>query len=442
MRFQRIVLPTLVGVALLGAAAAMLRPAPALAQAQRELPPVTYICPMPQDEVFEDKPGRCPICGMDLVPVRIDTAFSCPDHPAVITDKPGICPIDKRRELVQVTVNIHWECGNLPGQHFTEPGLCANGQARREVKELRVHGDHNPRYGGQFFMAADKWHHLEGTYPQPGVFRLFFYDNFTQPLAAKGATGRVALVDQTYTEVASFPLAVSRDGQTLEAQIKGGSLPMRLRALVKFDDKTPEQPFDFNFTELSVAPVKPAATTTTAMPAQRTAPQPPAQAAQAPASTAPAQVFTLPSPPPPPPPSPPAAPPALSQAQLTADATTMSRSDAAALAENLPGNSPELIALLDVRDTEVRTAIDDGQFGFVYNPAMISKDIALALEPLASTLPGSDRARAADAVRRLVLSAWYLDLYGDMGNGEKLRETYKQFAAAVADIKAVYGKQR
>ena len=28
---------------------------------------VMYTCPMPQDSVFSDKPGKCPKCGMDLV---------------------------------------------------------------------------------------------------------------------------------------------------------------------------------------------------------------------------------------------------------------------------------------------------------------------------------------------------------------------------------------
>jgi len=26
-----------------------------------------YTCPMPEDSVFSDKPGKCPKCGMDLV---------------------------------------------------------------------------------------------------------------------------------------------------------------------------------------------------------------------------------------------------------------------------------------------------------------------------------------------------------------------------------------
>ena len=29
-------------------------------------------------------------------------------------------------------------------------------------------------------MAPDNWHHLEGTYPEEGVFRVYLYDNFSQ----------------------------------------------------------------------------------------------------------------------------------------------------------------------------------------------------------------------------------------------------------------------
>lgn len=32
----------------------------------------TYTCPMPQDSVFSDKPGKCPKCGMDLVKMEND----------------------------------------------------------------------------------------------------------------------------------------------------------------------------------------------------------------------------------------------------------------------------------------------------------------------------------------------------------------------------------
>jgi RND family efflux transporter MFP subunit len=75
-----------------------------------------YTCPMPEhSSVHEDKPGKCPICGMTLIPVMgapdmptnsaaVNTnsisgtkpaakqLYTCPMHPEVISDKPGQCP--------------------------------------------------------------------------------------------------------------------------------------------------------------------------------------------------------------------------------------------------------------------------------------------------------------------------------------------------------------
>ena len=57
----------------------------------------TFYCPMHcEGEKTYDKPGDCPVCGMDLVPEAktslAATQYTCPMHPEVISDEPGDCP--------------------------------------------------------------------------------------------------------------------------------------------------------------------------------------------------------------------------------------------------------------------------------------------------------------------------------------------------------------
>jgi len=51
-------------------------------------------------EVLQEEPGTCPICQMDLVPVRQDIGYgegdglwTCPMHPDILESEPGSCPI-------------------------------------------------------------------------------------------------------------------------------------------------------------------------------------------------------------------------------------------------------------------------------------------------------------------------------------------------------------
>ncbi len=58
----------------------------------------TFYCPMHcEGDKTYDKPGDCPVCGMDLVEeVNLNATgvqYTCPMHPEVIKDEPGSCPI-------------------------------------------------------------------------------------------------------------------------------------------------------------------------------------------------------------------------------------------------------------------------------------------------------------------------------------------------------------
>src|SRR5215211_3904715 len=134
----------------------------------------------------------------------------------------------------------------------------------------RAHGNHNPQHGGQFFMAPDNWHHVEGVYLPNGVFRLYVYDDFTKPLSVAKLTPITARVvtqqtfdpaTRTTKEVAAFPLL--RSGRFLEAKVGSVRMPARLSAKVKFEGSTAEHLFDFSFEDYS-KDAAPRATTTAA----------------------------------------------------------------------------------------------------------------------------------------------------------------------------------
>lgn len=56
-----------------------------------------YYCPMHcEGEKTYDKPGDCPVCGMDLIEqpsAKKTTLYTCPMHPEILRDHPGTCPI-------------------------------------------------------------------------------------------------------------------------------------------------------------------------------------------------------------------------------------------------------------------------------------------------------------------------------------------------------------
>jgi FtsP/CotA-like multicopper oxidase with cupredoxin domain len=54
--------------------------------------PTSYTCPM-HPEVTSEGPGKCPVCGMKLMPQAPQpTTYTCPMHPEVTSEGPGKCP--------------------------------------------------------------------------------------------------------------------------------------------------------------------------------------------------------------------------------------------------------------------------------------------------------------------------------------------------------------
>jgi hypothetical protein len=354
------------------------------------LPAVSYTCPMDPD-IVEDKPGACPRCRMTLVPIRLDTAYGCPVHTNEISAAPGACRID-HRALVPVTVSVYFTCAADQNVHELGPGACADGSPRIIARERRAHGDHNPRHGGEFFMASDNYHHLEGTYPRAGVFRLYFYDDFTRPLPQekiRAFSGRAVTREKfdpatdTTTELEAVPLVMSKGGRYLEARV-AQTLPAQITAKVKFAPGGDEHRFDFSFQALTTEPksVGPLSTTTT---------------------------------------------PTAAKAQYEVSTTT-------AADEN------GLLSEIEDGRKQVEAAVQNAAFGEIYLSALATKDAALKLDALASSQSSERSARVSAAVREIVLAAWMLDQYGDLGDRRKIEQAYERFAAAVAALRHAYGR--
>src|SRR5262249_22758378 len=94
----------------------------------------------------------------------------------------------------------------LPGAKACKDDARKGGHAASSGKQTarKAHVDHTPRHGGTFFMAPNGRIHLEGVYVRPGVVKVYFYDEYAEPLPAvlfkaemaprlPGAVKRVAL---------------------------------------------------------------------------------------------------------------------------------------------------------------------------------------------------------------------------------------------------------
>lgn len=254
-----------------------------------------------------------------------------------------------------------------------------------------AHMDHGPRHGGRVFMAPDSFHHIEGAYPEPGVFRLYATDNYRETVDVTLWMGRVVLEEEydadadEFVEITSFPLLPSPDGSYLEAEV--GELPMPAEFITKIQlvEDYPEDRFDFIFTEFSTV----AALADVAV-------SPPVDAPE-----------SLPL--------------------------------AERIRPRIPDATSDLVADINSRNEEIRILVAEGGFTEIFIPALQSKELALALHERAQALPVRDRNDVRIAVRSLVRAAWLLDWYGDLGNKQQVSDAYDILNDAVAEIVRVYG---
>jgi len=148
-----------------------------------------WLCPVHKDEQAVG-PQVCPICQRDMVKRFLVSSYTCSMHTHIDQEEPGSCPIC-HMALVRVARELEWYCPDNPRQASSEPGVCSGSGTPLVARTIPlVHGDHNPRHGGQLFMAPTQtlahheYHHIEGVLMQEGEFRLYLYDDFTAPMGA------------------------------------------------------------------------------------------------------------------------------------------------------------------------------------------------------------------------------------------------------------------
>jgi hypothetical protein len=244
-------------------------------------------------------------------------------------------------------------------------------------------------------MAPDSFHHIEGTFPEPGLFRLYATDNYREAVDISDWTGRAVTLEDydeatdEFVEVRAFDLFSSPDGAFLEALIPTSDpnfdAPAEFTAKVIFEEDFPAERFDFIFGALTTE-----------------------AAADAPVSVT-----------------------------FGGDAP-----EAVPLAQRILPDIPQDPARIAVeiasRDRQIQDLIARGAFTEIFIPALQAKELALALHDRAEALPARARNDVRIAVRSLVRAAWLLDWYGDLGNKQQVNDAYDVFGSSVAEVSRVY----
>lgn len=110
---------------------------------------VVYSCPM-HPEVTSQESGRCPKCGMTLLPTAMVTSYTCPMHPEIVRDEPGNCPI----------------CGmKLVPSQLVAQGEGHSGHHQSDHHSTEQHPQHHDQHAEhQMETSAHHGHHEEDAH--------------------------------------------------------------------------------------------------------------------------------------------------------------------------------------------------------------------------------------------------------------------------------------
>ncbi len=349
-------------------------------------PDVSWVCLTHLDEgAIDIESGACRTCGEAFVPTATREVYTCARHPGISLDEAGECPLCGAH-LAAGRVAVTWSCAQHPkhraiGARAGEPPRCSDCDASlQEMRSPLPHGDHTPKHGGVFFMAANRWHHLEGTLPVAGEFRLFLYDNFTRPLDAADVEARAIItewLESGESRAVGDPVPLTRasenESNVLVARSPRLEPPLDLQVEIRLDAGRETEKFDFRFETITVEPT--ADDAEPAIPLERV---------------------------------------------------------------EIPSSPEEIVAAVKRRAELVRRALRERRLAELFRPALEAKDLALALEDYRDDLAAPDRIALERALQDVVRGAWRLDLYGDAGNLEGATAAAVEFARGVGEIARIF----
>ncbi len=246
-----------------------------------------------------------------------------------------------------------------------------------------AHMDHNPLHGGQFFMAANNYHHLEGALPRPGEFRLYVYDDFKQPVDPRNFAGQVVFEawneeTENYDET-RYPLNVAIGSGYLISEIPD-ELPGEFFAHVWLAGE--QQRYDFYFEETTVEPVGGGSRGTAIRAGPHSHERPPM---------------------------------------------------------TIPDDPVAITALMAKKRDRVRAQIENAEWLTLYVPAFDARDLAEVLLDRLTGLSARQRGQARKAIGRVMQSAAELDRSGDLADRGRAQRAFERFDGGVRELVDLIG---
>ena len=125
-----------------------------------------------------------------------------------------------------------------------------------QLYEDGAHADHDSKHGGTFFMALDNRHHLEGVLERPGLFHVYIYDAYTQPVSAEElGKAQATVIWGNQDGAPEIELKPNAEGTALEGKAPGPvRFPVSLTLLCRFPGASPTsraELFTFPFSHYS-----------------------------------------------------------------------------------------------------------------------------------------------------------------------------------------------